>query len=142
VCKNKAAKIISSLINKHTVAFPIGKKNDKQKVHWAALVGFICGLLAPIPYILYTIIGGTLAYLGIPIILFSFGALFISSEGLHKINTERTKYKGKAFAIIGLVLGLMEITILMVEFLVLTIAFLAVVSAWYHYLVNTCCGCI
>jgi hypothetical protein len=145
-CENKAAKIVRSIINKHTVAFPIGKTDDKPKVHWAALAGFICGLLAPIPYMFYIILGGTLAYLGIPIILFSFGALFLSSYGLRKINTEPIKYKGRAFAITGLVLGLIVIAVLVVEFLILSykglLILIAAIASLYHYFLNTCCGCI
>jgi uncharacterized membrane protein len=74
--------------------------NQKRKIHWAALTGFICGILG----LLIPLIPSILAII--------FSAMAMSKTGKEK------EYSGQGYAIAGLVLGIL-MTILVGAFLLL-----------------------
>lgn len=67
--------------------------NSKQVIHWAALTSFICALVG---LFLFGVILGLLAII--------FGAIALSA-----IKNNPEKYKGKGFAIAGLIIGIVAI---------------------------------
>lgn len=94
---NKLTKI-QNRINKKQLKVNKSKKqisdDSDPKLHWAALTGFICSIVGLIVF---------------PILLGLLGIIF-SSIGLSKINKDN--FKGKGFAIAGLVVGIIDVVLI------------------------------
>lgn len=84
---------------------------ESKKVHWAALTGFVTSLVG---------------LLFMPILLGIIGIVF-SSIGLVQIKKSPELYKGKGFAIAGLVVGIVDVLIMFLLVAVLLAAAVAVI---------------
>ena len=86
-------------------------KEDGSKLNGLALTGFITSLVGLFYFL----------YLGIP---FGILAIIFSAIGLHKINKNPGEWKGKGFAIAGLVIGIVSILLWILLFALLVAIFI------------------
>jgi hypothetical protein len=103
-------KIISKIEKKLINPFPKDVPDDKPKVNGMALAGFICGVIALIIILMalasFSVEGGYTL-----LILFEITctmlSVILSDFALEQMKKAQTRWKGKLFAIIGLILGLL-----------------------------------
>jgi len=96
--KEKQLKPVFNYILKKETQSTLKNNGDEPKINEMALAGFICSTVG---FFLVIIAGW-------PFMLGTIGVVF-SSIGLIKINKDPSKWKGKSFAIAGLVVGIVTI---------------------------------
>jgi hypothetical protein len=106
-------KIIGKIERKLITPFPKDVTDDNPKVNGFALAGFICGVSAPLLLGLLTLVNVVVTFpiFAISAVIAIPCAIIFSAIGLHQIKLYPYNYKGKIFAIIGIVIGLAGIII-------------------------------
>jgi VIT1/CCC1 family predicted Fe2+/Mn2+ transporter len=117
----KLEKIINTIKRKSFNSFLIDKPDEAPKVNPNALAGFICGLTAMFLLMLALLISSSNGGLAIVLVLFMIAcaicAITFSIIGKRRIKKHPEMFKGKGFAIAGLVLGLIETGLLVLTLL-------------------------
>jgi hypothetical protein len=125
----KLEKIINAIKRKSFNSFPIDKPDEGPKVNPNALAGFICGLTAMFLFIIAALISSSSVELAIVLGLFMIAcaicAIIFSSIGKRKIKKHPEMFKGKGFAIAGLILGIVGTSVLLLAIFILYIYLLS-----------------
>jgi hypothetical protein len=123
-------KIISKIERKVNTPFPLKRDDEKPRLNGMALAGFICSLLGPTIGIGLSFIGAissptaiiTAIILGIIALMCIIFGIIYSSLALRRMRRNPGKWKGRGFAIAGLIIG----------FLTVLVIFAALIYGFYY----------
>jgi hypothetical protein len=126
-----AGRIINKVERRLNISLPFGRDDGKRVINKDALIGFFCGITTPVLLIVLAVlsISGAgsvvLDIVGIAIVVCAVCALTYSRSGLNQIKHFPDIFKGKGYALVGFILGMIEVAIMLTTLLIIIIAALA-----------------
>jgi hypothetical protein len=126
-----AGRIISKVERRLNTSLPFGRDDGKRVINKDALLGFFCGITTPVLLIVLMalLIGQAssivLDIVGIAIVVCAVCALTYSRSGLNQIKHFPDIFKGRGYALVGFILGMIEVAIMLTTLLLIIIAALA-----------------
>ncbi len=120
-------KIISKIERRLINPLPFGRVDGKRVMNRDALIGFFCGITTPFLLIvlMFLLAGGAssivLDVVGIAIVVCAICAFTYSRSGLKQIKHFPEIFKGKGFAVAGVILGMIEVGIMLTILLLIIV---------------------